>query len=142
MILEELGVKADSFMKLQESAVADVKTISESSPCFRKLLDAHELGEGFNLSSVLTQIECIGLDLNPRDQQPGFDTIFLQQVREVATSTIMRDIKHSARIPIPGSYLLVGVADEGPAYSANEVDSFEIYTLPERHIYGTYSNRT
>lgn len=134
MILEDLGVKAESFLELRELAVADVKMIAHSSSSFRKVLDDHELGNVFNLPFILKHIEHAGLD----SHTPEIDTLFLQQVREVATSTIMRDIKHSARIPVPGSYLLVGVIDEGTAYSVSDVDpQLDIYTLQEGHIYGT-----
>jgi RNA-dependent RNA polymerase len=135
MALEELGVKIDVSNTFQEKAVADAKTIGESSLQFRKVLNDHELGNVSNLSStILTKIEGLGVDLNTQNREPGFNTPFLQQVREVVTSTVLREIKYSARIPILGSYLLVGVADEGPPYFG--IDLSEMYILPERHIYG------
>jgi RNA-dependent RNA polymerase len=49
---------------------------------------------------------------------------------------VLRDIKHSARIPIPESYLLVGVADEGPAYKKAGLTN--VYILPEGNIFGVF----
>jgi RNA-dependent RNA polymerase len=62
------------------------------------------------------------------------DNPFFSQLRQVAKNDVLRDIKHSARIPVPDSYLLVGVADEGPAYEA--AGDTNIFKLQESQIYG------
>ncbi|KAG6916647.1 hypothetical protein DXG01_005933 [Tephrocybe rancida] len=133
MILEDLGVRMDSFVELQEMAVAEARTINDSSGQFRNVLDAHGLGRPYRLSYLLRRIEDLKLELHPRYQTPGFDNSFFQQLRQVAMMDVLRDIKHSARIPIPESYLLVGVADEGPAYKVAGAEN--VYTLPEGHIF-------
>ncbi|KAG5645067.1 hypothetical protein DXG03_007157 [Asterophora parasitica] len=133
MILEDLGVRLDSFVRLQEDAVADARTINDSCSQFRSILDNHSLGRPYRLSRLLQRIELLGLDLNPLNRNSGFDNPFLRQVRQVSMLDVLRDIKHSARIPIPESYLLVGVADEGPAY--REAGFNNVYALPEGHIF-------
>ncbi|RDB21068.1 putative RNA-dependent RNA polymerase 1 [Hypsizygus marmoreus] len=133
MLLEDLGVKRDSFIELQEKAVAEARTINDSSAQFRTVLNDHGLGRPYRLFHLLRRIEELGLELTPKNRTPGFDTPFLRQVRQVSMLDALRDIKHSARIPIPESYLLVGVADEGPAYIA--LGEENVYTLPEGHIF-------
>ncbi|KAG6851310.1 hypothetical protein H0H93_011746, partial [Arthromyces matolae] len=135
MILEDLGVRLDSFVHLQQDAVAEVRTINDSSSQFRKVLDDHNQGRPYRLSHLLSKIEDLNLDLHQRvGRYLGFDTRFLRQTRQVAMMDALRDIKHDARIPVPESYLLVGVADEGPAYF-DKHDKDDIYTLPDGHIF-------
>jgi RNA-dependent RNA polymerase len=134
MVLEDLGVRMDAFIQLQEQAVAEALTIDDSAAQFRTVLDAHGLGRPCRLSYTLKRIEGLGLELNPKNRDPGFDTPFLKQVRQVSMNDVLRDIKHSARIRIPESYLLVGVADEGSGYQKAGLTN--VYTLPEGHIFG------
>ena len=47
-------------------------------------------------------------------------------------------MKFKARIPVPHSYQLVGVADEGQAYIKEGVDPANIFTLHEKEIYGIF----
>ncbi|KAG6862083.1 hypothetical protein C0995_007213 [Termitomyces sp. Mi166 len=133
MILEDLGVRLDSFIRLQQDEVAEARTINDSSLQFRNVLDAHGLGRPYRLSHLLHKIEDLRLDLHARHPAPGFDNTFIRQIRQVSMMDVLRDIKHNARIRIPESYLLVGVADEGPAYKAAGMEN--VYTLPEGHIF-------
>jgi RNA-dependent RNA polymerase len=136
MILEDLGVRMETFIELQEQATAEALTIDDSATQFRNVLESHGLGKPFRLSHTLKRIEELGLQLNGHNRGPGFDTPFLRQVRRIAMNDVLRDIKHSARIPIPESYLLVGVADEGPAYEAAGYTN--VYKLPQGHIFGAF----
>lgn len=134
MILEDRGVKKDSFMALQDMAVADARTIDDSLVQFRQVLKAHSLGGGFRLDFILDQLMKLGLDLKSHNPEQRLDNPFLAQVRHFAMTHVLRDIKHGARIPIPRSWLLVGVADEGPAYVGP--GSQNVYKLPKGKIYG------
>lgn len=136
MILEDLGVRKEAFIELQEQAVAEALTIDDSTAQFRNVLDNHNLGRPYRLSHTLKRIEELGLELNAHNRGPGFDTPFLRQVRQVSMNDVLRDIKHSARIPIPEGYLLVGVADEGPAYE--KAGYSNVYKLPNGHIFGAF----
>ncbi|KAG5722151.1 putative RNA-dependent RNA polymerase 1 [Termitomyces sp. T112] len=133
MILEDLGVRLDSFVQLQENEVAEALTINDSSLQFRNVLDAHSLGRSYRLSHLLHKLEELKLDLHARCATPGFDNGFICQIRQASMMDVLRDIKHNARLRIPESYLLVGVADEGPAYIAAGMEN--VYTLPEGHIF-------
>jgi RNA-dependent RNA polymerase len=134
MILEDRGVTKESFMALQEIAVANARTIDDSLVQFRQVLKAHSLGGGFRLDFILDQLMKLGLDLKLRNSEQRLDNAFLGRLRHFAMTHVLRDIKHGARIPIPKSWLLVGVADEGPAYASAGYKN--VYELPKGKIYG------
>jgi RNA-dependent RNA polymerase len=50
----------------------------------------------------------------------------------------LREVKFKARIPVPKSYQLVGVADEGQAYIKEGVNEEDVFTLGEGRIYGAF----
>ncbi|KIM48826.1 hypothetical protein M413DRAFT_437999 [Hebeloma cylindrosporum] len=119
MVLEDIGVRKEAFQELQDNAVADAKTIDDSISKFYDVLASHHLGSSYRLREILGRLrDDFNMDLTSNGKTIAMDTPFLRQVRQVAMTDILRDIKHSARIPVPNSYLLVGVADEGPAYVA------------------------
>ncbi|KAJ7481232.1 RNA dependent RNA polymerase-domain-containing protein [Mycena galericulata] len=139
MALEDRGVRQNAFRRLQDGAVAAARTIDDSISQFRFVLRDHSLGNGFRLSFLLQQLENLGMDLQAKHRTPGIDNEFLRQLRQVAMNNVLRDIKHSARIPIPESYLLVGVADEGPAYT--RAGYTNVYELPPGKIYACIHRR-
>ncbi len=134
MILEDKQVRRDSFQELQDNAVADILTIDDSIKDFNSILKDHSLGSQYRLSYILDKVSTLGFDLHPQGRTPGIDTPFLKQLRQVAKIDLLREVKHSARIPIPGSYLLVGVPDEGPAYEQGGHEN--VFTLKQNEICG------
>ncbi|KAF5381075.1 hypothetical protein D9615_004173 [Tricholomella constricta] len=139
MVLEKLGVKADVFLELQDRAVADIHVTGVHGFNFRqcRMLDDYGLGEHFRLSYIFKNIATFA-----RESSTIVDDFllspFLRQVQRVVKSDILRDIKYRARVAIPGSYLLVGVPDEGPAYQ--HAGRTDVYILPEKHIYVCIQN--
>ncbi|TFK60639.1 RdRP-domain-containing protein [Pluteus cervinus] len=127
MLLEDLGVKSKFFEELQNKAVKEVMLIDQSLENFYKILIHHHLGTPFRLPYLLRRLRK-DFKLELKD----VDNPFLTQLRRYAEADLLREIKHSARIPIPDSYLLVGVADEGPAYKLKYDD--DVYILPEGYI--------
>jgi len=137
MVLEDLGVRKEAFQDLQDQAVADAKTIDDSISHFCDVIASHHLGSVFRMRDILTRLrDKYHMDLTPNGTTAGVDNPFLQQLRRVAMTDILRDIKHSARIPVPNSYLLVGVADEGPAYEEAGYDN--VFCLHPGQIYGEF----
>ncbi|KAF7980169.1 hypothetical protein HWV62_39639 [Athelia sp. TMB] len=135
MIMEDRGVKKDSFMTLQDAAVADARTIDDSLLKFKQVLKSHQLGGSYRLDSLVYHIMNIGLDIGPGNPEQRIENSFWSRLRHFAMTHVLRDIKHGARIPIPKSFLLVGVADEGPAYAGKP--GFEkLFTLQPGKIYG------
>lgn len=137
MLLEDLGGRVDAFITLQEQAVAEARTIHDSIEQFRDALRGHSLGGSYRVSYILERLRDLGLDLGISAQltkSPDIDNPFLRHLRQVATISVLRDIKHGARIKLPNSWLLVGVADEGPAYQDAGYDN--VFCLEEGQIYG------
>lgn len=137
MILENRGVRKEVFEDLQDVAVAEARTIDDSLDRFTSVLRDHSLGFGYRLPFLLEGLRKLGLDLGPVTKQKrcvDMDGPFWRQLRQVAMLDVLREIKHGARVPIPDSYLLVGVADEGPAYES--VGHENVYSLKEGQIYG------
>lgn len=137
MVLEDLGVRKEAFLDLQHAEVAKARTIDDSIDKFRSIISAHSMGTAFRLRETLRRLQQqfnMGLDsLDGRDAIK-MDNPFFQKLRRVAMNDILRDIKHSARIAVKDSYLLVGVADEGPAYEA--LGYRRVFTLNEGEIFG------
>jgi RNA-dependent RNA polymerase len=53
----------------------------------------------------------------------------------------LRKVKYKAGIPVPNSYQLVGVADEGRAYIKEGAKEDDVFTLKENTIYGKFPRR-
>ena len=136
MLLEDVGVRRDVFQELQDIAVEKAKTLDDSISHFCNALRGHHLGSSYQLRDILGRLrDKYDMDLTSNGKTIAIDNPFLRQVRQVAMIDIVRDIKHSARIPVPDSFLLVGVADEGPAYIGKP--GFEnVYCLGAAEIYG------
>ena len=67
---------------------------------------------------------------------------FILSTLKFAEFHVLRDIKHRARITVKDSYVLVGVADEGPEYRGREIkrlDGVKVYCLSPEHVFGTSS---
>ncbi|ESK91530.1 hypothetical protein Moror_2579 [Moniliophthora roreri MCA 2997] len=138
MILEDKGVKQSVFMDLLNDAIADVYRTDDTLEGSYSLMKAHLLGLNYRLPWILEQLERLGccIGSQPDDHHINVDYTFLKELRKAAQSSVLREIKNDARIPIPDSYLLVGVADEGPAYRYREhLPSDSIYELREGEIY-------
>ncbi|KDR66410.1 hypothetical protein GALMADRAFT_216998 [Galerina marginata CBS 339.88] len=140
MLLEDLGVRQDVFVALQNKAVADAKTIHDSITQFYEFVARHNFGSSYGLGDTLLRLrDKYNMDLTSNGTSHALDSPFLHEVRQVMMTAVLRDIKHRATIPIPESYLLVGVADEGPAYVAAGHDN--VYCLEEGEIYACIQNR-
>ncbi|KAF9526951.1 RNA dependent RNA polymerase-domain-containing protein [Crepidotus variabilis] len=121
MVLEDLGVRREAFLDLQNAEVTKARTIDQSIESFRSIVSEHSMGSAFKLRETLRRLQQdFDMDLTSESHRGAvaMDDPFFQRLRRVAMNDILRDIKHSARIAVPSSYLLVGIADEGPAYEA------------------------
>ena len=136
MLLEDVGVRKESFRDLQDLAVERARTVDDSISRFNDVLASHSLGSGYKLRHIMGRLQDrYNMDLKSEGQRTiSMDNPFFSQLRQVAMNDVLRDIKHSARIPVPDSYLLVGVADEGPAYEA--AGHTNVFKLQESQIYG------
>ncbi|KIJ68271.1 hypothetical protein HYDPIDRAFT_81362 [Hydnomerulius pinastri MD-312] len=113
-ILECLGVPYETFQKFQTKAVEDVWKAAESFERAGHLLEVHGLGTGFRLSYVLSNLQKLGVT--------AVQDAFYRKMLVHAVHHILRELKYRARIPLPGAYTLVGVAD-----IHNTLEEGEIY---------------
>jgi len=104
MLLEGLGVPYDVFHSFQEKAVSETKSATATLTEAAHLLEKHGLGASFKLPSTMQSLAKLGLD-------SIYDDPFYTRLLKVGVYHILRDLKHHARIPIPGAWTLVGVAD-------------------------------
>jgi RNA-dependent RNA polymerase len=141
MALEDLGVEKDAFMNLQNAAIRHIYLAGKSLKIFADLLKSHGLGDKFRLSFVLRQLIKLKLDFGPGgnlDKEAIGSAFFGGLVRDSINHSL-REVKFKARIPVPHSYQLVGVADEGQAYIKEGEDPDKVFTLKEKCIYGMFS---
>ncbi|KAK7031202.1 hypothetical protein VNI00_013618 [Paramarasmius palmivorus] len=104
MLLEGLGVPYDAFKKFQDIAVADAEQSITSFERASFFLQGHGLGTSFRISSVLTNLPKLGVHALQEDA-------FYQKFMEYGKNHVLRLLKHRARIPVPGAWNLVGIAD-------------------------------
>ncbi|KAG6853911.1 hypothetical protein C0991_012580 [Blastosporella zonata] len=132
-VLENLGVPADAFVELQDKAVADVINSDQLCDSFPHMMDDRRLAQNFRLSSIIKQAMHLAHQSSPGLAARILRNSFIEQVSQVIKSTVLQDMKYGSRVPIPGSYLLVGVPDEGPAYE--KAGRTNVYYLQPNHIY-------
>jgi RNA-dependent RNA polymerase len=108
--------------------------VDDSIEHFRAILRQHSLGIEFRVNKVMDHLNKLGLDLTDQNNATVINDPFLARLRRVVMNHVLRDIKHKGRIPVPKSYQLVGVADEGPAYKAKGLEN--VFILPEGQIFG------
>ena len=136
MILEDRGVDKSVFITLQERAVAAIVTAVDSVENTVSLLKTHNLGMSFGLPWILQGLRAAGMGMEAEKLAWSLNGTFLHSLIAYAQNHVLRDMKHNARIPIPDSYLLVGIADEGPRYEEEGVEN--VFCLKEGQIYGMW----
>lgn len=135
MVLEDRGVNKKAFLSLQQAAIANIHTSSDTILQTRQLLREQQLGGAYRLPFIFQCLSALGMGTEyEKTAKYCLNDQFLERAVQFGKNHVLRDMKHGARIPIPGSHLLVGVADEGPAYrtAGNE----NVYCLAEGTIYG------
>ncbi|KAI0361727.1 RdRP-domain-containing protein [Trametes cingulata] len=104
MLLEGLGVPYEIFQSLQDDAVRDVQDSVNSLERSARLLEGHGLGASFRLTSAMLGLHKLGVG-------PLHGDRFWEQLMDFSINHVLRELKHHARIPVPDSWTLVGVAD-------------------------------
>ena len=140
MALEDRGVDIETFIKLQEEAKASIYLASDSLEQFSRLLAKHSLGGKFRLAFILDQLSKLGLDFkdNKEKKKRAIGGAFIERLLRYSMNHSLREVKFKARIPVPESYQLVGVADEGQAYINEGANPEDVFTLGPGRIYGAF----
>ncbi|KAH9989050.1 RNA dependent RNA polymerase-domain-containing protein [Russula compacta] len=115
MALDNLGVKRKAFLDLQDAAKRHIYLASDS---LQILLGCLELIK-------------VGLDFKDYLDKEAIGSAFFGRLVRDSMNHSLREMKFKARIPVPHSYQLVGVADEGQAYIKEGADPDKVFTLKE-----------
>ena len=138
MALEDRGVDKETFIALQERAKAEIYQSSDSLKDFSGQLMKHNQGEKFRLAFIVEQLHNLGLAFKDGKDKKAVEGAFFSRLLRFSMNHSLREVKFKARIPVPESYQLVGVADEGQAYINEGVDRDDVFTLGPGKIYGTF----
>lgn len=146
VLLEHHGVPQRSLIKLQDDATREVDSIRTSLSQASKLFSRHNLGASFHLPSLFDNILAVlGLDITEDFAGDGVYHELIKDCLSCARTHVLREIKHHARIPVPGSYTLLGVSDEwaclreGEIYATIEDDRTGLYHPVEGRVLITRS---
>ena len=103
MVLEGLGVQYGVFKKYQDRAVSEAERARKDFIRAGRLFESFGLGSSFRLPSIMYHLHKLGVPMQKGDP-------FYKHLMDFAINHVLRELKHHARIPIPG-FTLVGVAD-------------------------------
>ena len=138
MALEDRGVKKEAFIDLLENAKAKIYLSSDSLEMFTEQLWGHGMGGQYHLTFILEQLNRLGLDFTNGINKTAIGKPFFESLLRYSMNHALREVKFKARIPVPKSYQLVGVADEGRAYINEGLKEEDVFTLKPGLIYGTF----
>lgn len=141
MALEDRGVEKETFMTLQEETKRKIYTGEDSLKSFSELIDEYHFGGKFHLGFILEQLIKLGLDFEDGANKKSIKNAFFKRLLRFSVHHSLRELKFKARIRVPESYQLVGVADEGRAYIKEGVSEGDVFTLRSGEIYGTFFRR-
>jgi RNA-dependent RNA polymerase len=114
MLLEGLGVPFSIFKRYQDEAVQTTRKAASSLKEAASLLECHGLGASYRLPWILNHLDKLSLNSIPDDE-------FYKKMLEYATHHVLRDLKNHSRIPVPGAWTLVGVADTHRYLKENQI---------------------
>ncbi len=122
-LLEHHEVPHKSFKDLQDRAIDEVRQIKRSLDAAATTFTHHGLGASFHLESLFRNMKRSSqVELSEdRDSQSGVYYGLLKTVIAYGATHILREIKHRARIRVPGSYTLIGVSDEWDCLQEGEI---------------------
>lgn len=116
-LMEGLGVSFEIIKHFQDIAVQHAQKAALSLEHAADLLETHGLGASFRLPSVLNSLNKLGIRSLIQDS-------FYSKMMEFAINHVLRLLKNHARIPIPGAWTLVGVADVHGYLRPNEIYAY------------------
>ncbi|KAF7367387.1 RdRP-domain-containing protein [Mycena sanguinolenta] len=121
-LLEYHGTPPEAFMALQKSAIDEGQSIKDSLLQASKLFSQHGLGASFRLPSLFNNLYYqLKFEIGDWSNPNVFQHLLIKTALALATTHILREIKHRAHIIIPGSYTLIGVSDEWGCLEEGEV---------------------
>ncbi|KZV93846.1 RdRP-domain-containing protein, partial [Exidia glandulosa HHB12029] len=125
MTLETLGVRCKAFMRLQEHVLRDSHAAATSIRDFIPILG--KLGTQYSLRYVLeqlTDLQCGFRDDCSENDGIVLDDIFFTEMVQSVLWEILRSIKYNARIAVPESWTLLGLADNDNILQEGQVMAY------------------
>ncbi len=119
MILETLGVRAETFKRLQDEMISSVKKAAGSLEGAHTLLQTYNLGRALKVPQVLSNLHKFGFKYSFSD--------FFRRAMKCVVYDILRALKYKARILLPNGYTLVGVADIHRYLNEGEIFGKRVY---------------
>ncbi|KAK0202976.1 RdRP-domain-containing protein [Desarmillaria ectypa] len=122
-LLEHHQVPLKSFKDLQDRAINEVRQTKKSLDAAATTFTHHGLGSSFHLESLFRNMSrTLQVELSEDlDSESGVHYGLLKTVIAYGATHILREIKHRARIRVPGSYTLIGVSDEWDCLEEGQV---------------------
>ncbi|KAI9446032.1 RdRP-domain-containing protein [Lactarius indigo] len=130
-----LTLEAAQLSRPAEEAKARIYLARDSLKVFASLLRSQTLGVKYHLPFILEQLIKLGLDFRDYLDKEAICSAFLGRLVRDSMNHSLRQMKFKAQIPVPHSYQLVGVADEGRAYINEGAQPDKVFTLGEKQIY-------
>ncbi|PBK99203.1 RdRP-domain-containing protein [Armillaria gallica] len=122
-LLEHHSVPHKSFKDLQDRAIDEVRQTKRSLDAAATTFTHHGLGASFHLESLFRNMaRTLQVELSEDlDSESGVHYGLLKTVIAYGATHILKEIKHRARIRVPGSYTLIGVSDEWDCLEEGQV---------------------
>jgi RNA-dependent RNA polymerase len=122
-LLEYHGTADEAFKDLQKLAIDEVQSMKDSLVQASKIFSQYGLGASFRVPSLFNNLFYqLKLQMARDWSDPdGLQHQLIMTALAFATTHILREIKHRAHIPVPGSYALIGVSDEWDCLAEGEI---------------------
>lgn len=122
VILEYLGVSDAALMTLQDLAICDVEASRVRFQEASKMFGQNGLGASFRMPSLFSNLRTeLGLEIRSADNFAGMANRLVRESIRCGCTHVLREIKYRARVRVPGSFTLLGAADEYDCLRAGEV---------------------
>ncbi|KAF8542541.1 RNA dependent RNA polymerase-domain-containing protein [Trichophaea hybrida] len=113
-VLEDLGVKDNTFLQLQNDAVERLRDSSKSAALAANFLRRRGVSSScLRLPWLFEGLKNVGMDF--------WDDQFLERALELSLLMDLRDIKYRGRIPVKYGVTLIGVLDETKYLEEGEI---------------------
>jgi hypothetical protein len=106
-MLEGLGVSKHAFLAMQREALGLVRKAGENARDASRFMSSYSFGDAYHLAKLFHHL---ARTLHLSQAAHRYDP-FLSRVLDLAMHIAKRELKYRARIVVPGSWTLVGVAD-------------------------------
>lgn len=116
--LEHLGTPVHAFSIRQMAIVADVEHNTSSICKAAAFLDLRGIGKHFDLFGIFGALRSLQLEVQ---DLPAQLRAFIEDVLTTSRIDLLRQIKYECRLPVTGSYTLVGGFDESRELGPEEV---------------------